>query len=129
MCQRTFEHTVKLPYMKKENDKLLHNGVNIKGIYGSNLYSFGLNLMDALFDKEEMSKSLLVTSKKSDKPGLDETKVKKLFEMNEEKFKDNEAYKKDWNSRTFINKANQKCRDAIRVVKKKDRKLMYTVIS
>jgi len=106
MCQRTFEHTVKLPYMKKENDKLLHNGVNIKGIYGSNLYSFGLNLMDALFDKEEMSKSLLVTSKKSDKPGLDETKVKKLFEMIEEKFKDNEAYKKDWNSRTFINKLN-----------------------
>ena len=49
--------------------------------------------------------------------------------MIEEKFKDNEAYKKDWNSRTFINKANQKCRDAIRVVKKKDRKLMYTVIS
>ena len=44
----------------------VYNGVNLKIIYASNPYAYGLNLMDALFTKEEMSKHLLVLSKTKD---------------------------------------------------------------
>ena len=58
----------------KENDEALHNGIDLRRVYGSNPYTYGLNLMDALFDKDKLSKSLLFGSKKSDKPGLDKDK-------------------------------------------------------
>lgn len=35
------------------------------------VYVFGLQLMDILFTKEDLSKSLLFESKKSKKPGLE----------------------------------------------------------
>lgn len=60
----------------KENEVLvLPNSIDLKRVYGSNPYTYGLNLMDALFDKEELSKCLLFASKKSKsaKPGLDES--------------------------------------------------------
>ena len=40
----------------KEIDEALHNGVDLKRVYGSNPYTYGLNLMDTLFDKDELSK-------------------------------------------------------------------------
>ena len=79
----------------KENDEALHNGIDLRRVYGSNPYTYGLNLMDALFDKDKLSKSLLFGSKKSDKPGLDKDRVKMLFETIEEKFKGSAAYK-EW---------------------------------
>ena len=42
-------------------------------------YSFGLQLMDLLFTKEELSSSLLFISKKSEKPGLNPERVNKLL--------------------------------------------------
>ena len=106
----------------KENTNLLYNGLDLRKANALNgPYSYGLNLMDVLFDKEEMSTSLLFkpSSTKSRKSGLNEEKVQKLFELIAEKFKDNEFYKKEWNMKLFINKANQKCRDAARVLKKR----------
>ena len=78
----------------KENDEALHNGIDLRRVYRSNPYTYGLNLMDALFDKDKLSKSLLFGSKKSDKPGLDKGRVKMLFETIE-KFKGSAAYK-EW---------------------------------
>ena len=84
--------------------------------------------MEILFSKEEMKKSLLFPSKKSDKPGLEEERVAKLIGITitvpcavyyslmlciiifiglvEKK------YAKDtWNIKVLTQKANQKCRD------------------
>lgn len=100
----------------------MYNGLDLRKVNAANgPYSYGLNLMDVLFDKEEMSTSLLfqLSSTKSDKSGLNEDKVQKLFELISEKFKDSETYKKEWNMKLFISKANQKCRDAARVLKRR----------
>lgn len=52
------------------------NGVNLKQIPSRDAYSYGLALMDVLFEKEELKKSLLLERKaKSQKPGLDPERV------------------------------------------------------
>ncbi len=43
------------------------------------VYAFGLQLLDILFTKEELSGSLLFHSKKSAKPGLEQVRVEKLL--------------------------------------------------
>lgn len=53
-------------------------------------------------------------------------KVNKLFAMIEEKFKGSPAYK-EWDVKVFIAKANQKCRDANRVLVKRDTNLKLYV--
>ena len=73
-------------------------------------YAFALQLMDALFTKEEMSQSLLYKSDKSEKPGLEEEKVRRLIKLVERRFGN------DWNEKTLISKANQKCRDSKTIV-------------
>ena len=62
--------------------------------------------MDLLFTKEELSKALLFSSKKSEKPGLDKERVSKLMTFIDKRFSD------EWDIKTFTAKANQKCRDA-----------------
>ena len=55
------------------------NGVNILRLSARDVYAFGLQLLDILFTKEEQSRSLLFSSKKSSKPGLDRERVDRLL--------------------------------------------------
>ena len=55
------------------------NGINILRLSARDAYAFGLQLLDILFTKEELSGSLLSKSKKSTKPGLDRERVDRLL--------------------------------------------------
>lgn len=55
------------------------NGVNLKSIPARDAYSYALALMEILFTQDEMSSSLLFSSKRSIKPPLDRVKVEKLL--------------------------------------------------
>lgn len=55
------------------------NGVSIFQVPARDVYSFGLTLLDMLFSREELGKSLLLPTSKSSKPGLDKDRVDKLF--------------------------------------------------
>ena len=55
------------------------NGVNILRLSARDAYAYGLQLLDILFTKEEQSRSLLFSSKKSPKPGLERERVDKLL--------------------------------------------------
>jgi hypothetical protein len=82
---------------------MLINGVNIMQIPSRDAYSFGLQIMDVLFSKEELGSSLLFQSKKSSKPGLDAEKVAQLLKCVQKRYKDSE-----WDMKTLTSKANQK---------------------
>ena len=49
--------------------------------------------------------------------------VNKLFELIEDKFKNNKSCKNSWNPKVFIAKANQRCRDSLKVAKVEDEDL------
>ena len=51
------------------------NGVNLLHIPARDAYAYGLQLMDALFTKQELAGSLIFKSKKSEKQGLDQDRV------------------------------------------------------
>ena len=55
------------------------HGINLQRIPARDAYAYALSLMDALFTKQELSSSLIFSSKKSDKPGLDRERVDKLL--------------------------------------------------
>ena len=55
------------------------NGINLLRLSARDAYAFGLQLLDILFTKEELSGSLLFKSKKSSKPGLDRECVDQLL--------------------------------------------------
>lgn len=57
------------------NEKFIINGQNVQLMATRDGYSFGLHLLDLLFTPEELSKSLVYSSKKSSKPALDRDKV------------------------------------------------------
>ena len=69
-------------------------------------YSFGLQLLNILFTKEELSVSLFFKSKKSDKPGLENERVENMLKLIEKRFGS------DWDIRTLTQKVNQTCRDS-----------------
>lgn len=92
--------------VKTEDKEYTHNGVNVMRIPAWDAYSYGLQLMDILFTKEELSSSLLFKSKKSEKPGLDQERVAKLLSFMDKRYGDH------WDIKTFTGKANQKCRDS-----------------
>lgn len=81
------------------------NGIHIMHLPSRDAYSFGLQLLDIMFTKEELASSLLFKSKKSDKPGLDRARVERMLQYMERR------YGKSWDIKTFTLKANQKCRD------------------
>lgn len=54
-------------------------GVNILRLSARDVYAFGLQLIDILFTKEEQSRSLLFSSKKSSKSGLERERVDQLL--------------------------------------------------
>ena len=55
------------------------NGINLLRLQARDVYAYGLQLLDALFTKEELSGSLLFKSKKSSKPPLEHDRVEKLL--------------------------------------------------
>ena len=82
------------------------DGINVMTVPSRDAYSFGLQLMDMMFTKDELEKSLLFPSAKSDKPALDKKKVQRIIALV------NKRYGDKWNIKTLTAKANQKCRDA-----------------
>ena len=68
-------------------------------------YSFGLQLLDILFTREELSTSLLFKSKKSERLGLDRERVEKMLKLIEKQ------YSAERDLRTLTQKVNQKCWD------------------
>ncbi len=63
------------------------NGINLKQIPARDPYAYGRNMLEVLFSKEELAKSVVVKSKKSEKPPLSPKRVQVLFGMFEEKEK------------------------------------------
>jgi len=51
----------------------------------------------------------MYATKKSEKPGLDESKVEKLLFLVNKRY----GHKDDWDKKTLIKKLNQKCRDSV----------------
>ncbi len=92
--------------IKQEGSDCTENGVNLMRIPARDAYSYGLQLMDILFTKEELSKSLLFKSKKSDKPSLEQERVSRLLGYIDKRYGD------QWDVKCFTSKANQKCRDS-----------------
>ena len=93
---------------EKNDDCAIINGVNISRLPTRDAYSFGLQLLDLLFTKEELGASLLFKSKKSPKPALDQARVNKLLNCIEDRYGSN-----DWTIKELTRKVNQKCRDSI----------------
>ena len=60
------------PDVKQKETKI--NGISVSRLPARDAYSHGLRLLDILFTKEELAGSLLFSSKKSNKPGLDNQK-------------------------------------------------------
>lgn len=50
--------------------------MNLLSLRARDVYQYALTLMDNLFDKEEMSVSLVKKTNRSEKPALDEKRVK-----------------------------------------------------
>ncbi len=55
------------------------DGVNLLRIPARDAYAYGRRLLDVLFTKSEQRASILLTSKKTNKPPLDQQRVHKLF--------------------------------------------------
>ena len=62
------------------------NGISVSRLPTRDAYSHGLRLLDILFTKEELAGSLLFSSKKSNKPGLDSQKVEQLLNLIERRY-------------------------------------------
>ena len=56
-------------------DILQVNGVNLLSLRARDVYAYSLSLMDNLFKKEEMARSLVYKSERSKKPPLDPERV------------------------------------------------------
>lgn len=94
-------------------------------MFGQDAYAYGLALLDAIFSKEELSKSLLFQSKKkTTRVPLDPKHVSLLLSKLVQKIElfahTNSSstadcldikYKDKYDLITFTQKANQKCRD------------------
>ena len=85
------------------------NGKNVMRIRATGAYAFGFQLLDMLFSKEELGKSLLFQTKKSNKPALNHAKVERLISLVNKRF----GHKDDWDEQTLVSKLNQKCRDSV----------------
>ena len=85
------------------------DGKNVMRIRATGPYNFGSQLLDMLFTRDELGKSLLYQAKKSDKPALDAVKVERLMLLVSKHYGDRD----DWDEQTLIKKMNQKCRDSV----------------
>ena len=102
-------------------------------------FQYGLSLLDIFFAKEELASSLVYKSKKSEKPGLDHSKVERMFgkqlyiaRINNYRYVCNsyiiqllftakcllltgwidKRYGRDYDMKKMTLKMNQKCRDS-----------------
>lgn len=91
-----------------DNSDYLIKGKNVMRMPASGANNFAFQLLDMMFDKEELCKSLMYATKKSEKPGLDQTKVARLLFLVDKRY----GHKDDWDEKTLIKKLNQKCRDS-----------------
>ena len=89
------------------------NGINVMLLPTKGPYKFGLMLLNMLFTKEELARSLIYKSPKSTKAGLDEARVAQLMTLISKRFKSTEYDMQD-----LLAKLNQKCRDAERSLEK-----------
>lgn len=89
------------------DDEYMVNGKNVMRLPATEPYNFGFQLLDMFFTKEELSKSPLYESKKSDKPALDPLKVEKVLSLVNKRYR----HKDNWDENTLVKKLNQKCRD------------------
>lgn len=81
ILQDNREHSSKT-IIKEEILSFNGKPVNVNRIPASDEYKYGLRLMDVLFSKEEMARSLLFESKrKCDKPGLDKERVSVMLNL------------------------------------------------
>ena len=81
--QDSGEHTV------KQEEILSYNGkpVNVDRIPAGNEYVYGLRLMDILFSKEEMARSLLFKLKRNcNKPALDKERVSLMLNLIDKRY-------------------------------------------
>ncbi|KAL5502743.1 hypothetical protein EMCRGX_G009564 [Ephydatia muelleri] len=78
------------------------NGVNVLHLLAKTPYLFGLQLLDMLFTRAELSSSLLFKSTKSERGVLDPTKVSRIIDIMNKRYNQTE-----WNMATFVSKANQ----------------------
>ena len=118
---KTFEALKNIPTssdgsVKQEGteDACTINGINVMRLPARDAYAFGLQLLDILFTKEELGSSLLMKSKKSEKPGLDSARVQQLLSLIDLRFGDK------WDIKTLTMKCNQKCRDSRDVARKSE---------
>ena len=88
-----------------DEEIVTQNEINIMRLPSQDAYSYGLQLVNIFFSKEELA-SLLFKSKTSDKQGLDQERVSKLIQYVEKR------YRTSWDLKWFISKANQKCCDS-----------------
>lgn len=73
----------------KQEEILSFNGkpVNVDRIPAGNEYVYGLRLMDVLFSKEEMARSLLFESKRNcNKPALDKERVNLMLNLIDKRY-------------------------------------------
>eukprot|EP00731_Ephydatia_muelleri_P010460 Em0005g1046a len=93
----------------KQEDASMYmvNGVNVLHLPAKTPYLFGLQLLDMLFSRAELSSSLLFKSTKSERGVLDPTKVSRIIDIMNKRYNQTE-----WNMAKFVSKANQKCRDS-----------------
>ena len=89
------------------SNEVIVNGTNVLIMPSKNPYTFGLTLLDMFFSREELSMSLLFSSSKSDRASLDQAKVSRIIEIMNKRYQPG-----DWDMKTFVAKANQKCRDS-----------------
>lgn len=89
-------------------------GINVSLLPAKDAYAYALILLDVLFTKEELSRSLMFKTKKSSKPALDEKKIQRLINLVEKR------YPGKIDLKTLKAKVNQKCRDSGVVKVKKE---------
>ena len=117
-CEKMLKHLIEtlrggnIPTSNAEEDDCIFiNGKNVMRLSApGGAYQFGFQLLDMLFTKEELGKSLLYEAKsKSNKPALDPARVEKLLFLVNKRFGD----KDNWDEKTLVKKLNQKCRDSL----------------
>jgi len=100
------------PVQSNANDVV--GGINVSLLPAKDAYAYALILLDALFTKEELSKSLMFKTNKSSKPALDEERIRRIINLVEKRFPGKLDMK------ILKAKVNQKCRDSGVVKVKKE---------
>jgi len=66
-------------YPLDPHTSMQENGVDVRRLPAKNVYAYGLALLDVMFTKDELARSLIYPSPKSSKPGLPADRVDRFF--------------------------------------------------